>query len=278
LLPGRSTHGKIAGASIEAARSPRAPIARVRSGEPKAGSARLLLVDDDARFREALRRKLVKSGFDVVSFATPARAYRYLRTGGTADLLLLDWAVRGTSAVDVMRHLRAARIDLPVIVLTTLSEKLYEETALVAGAVDFIDKSKSSPILIRRIRLTLARTLRRTTQAKDAARQVGSLILVPSSNSVVWQRHRVRLSPTECRIVRLLVERAGKNVRYREILREIRRHGRDARSADVNEPSLRTFIKSIRKKFRKVDSRFNRIENDRSVGYHWLPENSIANA
>jgi two-component system response regulator ChvI len=274
VRPGESTHGRIGGARIEAPRGRRTHTAHARPRESKAGSARLLLVDDDARFREALRRKLVRSGFDVVSFGTPARAYRYLQTGGTADLLLLDWATRGTSAIGVLRHLRAAGIDLPVIVLTTLSEKLYEETALVAGAVDFIDKLKRSPILIRRIRLILARTLRRATQAQDVARRIGHLILLPSSNSVLWRRHRVRLSPTEYRIVRLLVDRAGENVRYREILREIRRDGRAARTADVNGPSLRTFIKSIRKKFLKVDSYFNRIENYRSVGYHWLSESS----
>jgi two-component system response regulator ChvI len=271
-----STRNKIARSRIRAERSLRARTARVRSGEPKGGSPRLLLVDDDTPFREALRRKLVRSGFDVVSFGTPTRAYRYLQAGGVADLLLLDWTMRGTSGIDMLRHLRAARPDLPVVVLTTLSGQLYEETALIAGAVDFVDKLRSFPILIGRIRLILARALRRATRAKtkdvDTARQIGGLILLPSSNSVLWRRHRVRLSPTEYRIVRLLAERAGKNVRYREILREIRRTGRAARSTDVNEPRLRTFIKAIRRKFRAVDENFHQIESYTSVGYHWLRE------
>jgi two-component system response regulator ChvI len=270
-----STHSKIA-ARLFGRISHRAPTApRARAGEPRGGSARLLLVDDDTQFRDALRRKLVRSGFDVVSFDTPTRAYRYLQAGGIADLLLLDWTMRGASGIDMLRHLRAARADLPVVVLTTLSGQLYEEIALVAGAVDFVDKLRSFPILIGRIRLILAKILPRAARAKgdiDTARQIGSLILVPSSNSVLWRRRRIRLSPTEYRIVRLLAERTGKNVRYREMLREIHRHGRAARSTDVNEPRLRTFIKAIRRKFCAVDENFHQIENYRSVGYHWLRE------
>jgi two-component system response regulator ChvI len=243
---------------------------RVSSGKAEEGSARLLLVDDDVQFRAALRRKLVRAGFDVVSFATASRAYRYLKRGGSANLLLLDWTMRDASGIEMLRKLRQARLDIPVVVLTTLSGQLYEETALVAGAVDFLDKLRSFPILVERIRLILSRTMQHTAAGKDIACEIGSLVLLPSSNSVLWRRHRIRLSPTEFRIVHLLAGRAGRNVRYREILSQMPQSG--ARSADVNEPRLRTSIKAIRRKFRAVDKSFRQIENYTSVGYLWLPE------
>ncbi len=68
-------------------------------------------------------------------------------------MILLDWRMPQLAGIDVLRRLRRSGITIPVIFLTVLSDDIYEEAALAGGAVDFIDKSRRLPILIKRLQL-----------------------------------------------------------------------------------------------------------------------------
>src|SRR6201987_3077785 len=113
----------------------------------------LLLVDDDDLFRESLGLNLIDEGYEVTSFANGRDALAYLDKGGAADVMLLDWRMPNLTELDVLRQIRAAGTTTPVIFLTALSDDIYEEAALEGGAVDFIDKSRRLPILLRRLEL-----------------------------------------------------------------------------------------------------------------------------
>src|ERR1700758_2637970 len=113
----------------------------------------LLVVDDDDLFRESLGLNLIDEGYEVTSFASGREALSYLNRGGAGDVMLLDWRMPNLTGLDVLRRMRAAGITIPVIFLTVLSDDVYEEAALEGGAVDFIDKSRRLPILVRRLQL-----------------------------------------------------------------------------------------------------------------------------
>ena len=113
----------------------------------------LLLVDDDDLFRESLGLNLIDEGYEVTSFANGREVLAYLDQGGGADVMLLDWRMPNLTGLDVLRQIRAAGTTLPVIFLTALSDDIYEEAALEGGAVDFIDKSRRLPILLKRLQL-----------------------------------------------------------------------------------------------------------------------------
>src|SRR6266446_6939563 len=113
----------------------------------------LLLVDDDDLFRESLGLNLIDEGYEVTSFGNGRDALAYLDRGGHADVMLLDWRMPSLTGLDVLRRIRAAGITIPVIFLTALSDDIYEEAALEGGAVDFIDKSRRLPILLKRLQL-----------------------------------------------------------------------------------------------------------------------------
>src|SRR5215469_15854122 len=113
----------------------------------------LLLVDDDDLFRESLGLNLIDEGYEVTSFANGAEALAYLEQGGGADVMLLDWRMPQLTGIEVLRNLRGRGMALPVIFLTALSDDIYEEAALAGGAVDFIDKSRRLPILLKRLEL-----------------------------------------------------------------------------------------------------------------------------
>jgi two-component system response regulator ChvI len=108
----------------------------------------LLLVDDDDLFRESLGLNLVDEGYEVRSFDNGQDALAYLNDG-SADVMLLDWRMPNLTGIDVLRRMRGAGITIPVIFLTVLSDDFYEQAALEGGAVDFIDKARRLPILLK---------------------------------------------------------------------------------------------------------------------------------
>jgi len=234
----------------------------------------LLLVDDDDLFRESLGLNLADEGYEVTCFDNGQDALAYLNHGN-ADAMLLDWRMPSLSGIDVLRRMRDAGVTIPVIFLTVLSDDIYEEAALEGGAVDFIDKARRLPILLKRLQLIAegGRSAAEPKAERPPALCLGQLMLRFDTNRALWAEQAVDLTLTEFRILSLLVEKAGRDVGYREIYDLV--HGKDfiaGYGAEGYRANVRTFIKRIRKKFRDVDPRFDRIDNYASFGYRWTAE------
>jgi two-component system response regulator ChvI len=235
----------------------------------------LLLVDDDDLFRESLGLNLIDEGYEVTSFANGRDVLAYLDQGGGADVMLLDWRMPNLTGLDVLRQIRAAGATIPVIFLTVLSDDIYEEAALESGAVDFIDKSRRLPILLKRLQLIAegGRPSSEPEPVRGATLQLGRLTLRFDISRAVWAGRTVDLTLTEFKILTLLAEKAGQDIGYREIYDLV--HGKNFIAGHGSEgyrANVRTFIKRIRKKFRDVDSGFDHIENYAGFGYRWTAE------
>ena len=246
-----------------------------RTAEPV--DVHVLVVDDDALFRESLQQNLIEAGFQVTGFPDGPLLLRHLEKGGRAGLILLDWRMPGMNGIEVLRRLRDGGQPIPVIFLTALSDQMYEEAALIGGAVDFVEKSRSFSILERRIDLIL-RGPKAQAPAGGAGKaetpiRTGALELRPDAGRAAWRGVEVPLTLTEFEIVRLLAERPGRDVRYREIYDVVRGSGFVAGAGeDGYRANVRAFIKRIRQKFREVDDDFDRIENYAGFGYRWRAE------
>ena len=237
--------------------------------------AHLLLVDDDDLFRESLGLNLIDEGHEVTSFDNGEDALAYLNRG-SADAMLLDWRMPDLTGIDVLRRMRSAGIAIPVIFLTVLSDDIYEEAALEGGAVDFIDKARRLPILLKRLQLIAqgGRSAPELEPVRAPSLRLGQLALRFDTHRASWTEQAVDLTLTEFRIVTLLAEQAGQDVGYREIYDLV--HGKDFFAGQGSEgyrANVRTFVKRIRKKFRDVDPGFDHIENYASFGYRWIAEN-----
>jgi len=239
-------------------------------------SARILIADDDPLFRESLAGNLLAAGYNVEGFADGQVILDWLAQGHTCDLVLLDWKMPKINGIEVLRRMREASYDFPVIFLTVLTDQFYEEAALHGGAVDFVEKSRSFSILAKRIELTLQGP---RTQPGDAADErakmdedvtIGPLHLAVDTNRARWQGEEVALSYTEFRMVHCLASRAGADVGYRELYDMVHGEGFYAgHGTDGYRSNVRTFIKRIRRKFKEIDPSFDGIENYPGFGYRW---------
>jgi two-component system response regulator ChvI len=238
----------------------------------------VMVVDDDALFLESVSTNLTNAGYLANTFQGGEEAVGYLAQKGAADLLLLDWKMPGITGIEVMQRLRADNIDIPIIFLTMLSDQIYEEAGLLGGAVDFIEKSRSFAILLRRIELILSGEKNRAAAEIKHEQDTftsGALTLRFDSRRALWKQENVDLTLTEFNIVAYLVENSARDVSYREIYDIVHGEGFMAGDGEIGfRTNVRAFIKRIRQKFRDADPDFTSINNYPGFGYRWLDGNS----
>ncbi|MEO5375611.1 MAG: response regulator transcription factor [Alphaproteobacteria bacterium] len=238
----------------------------------------VVLVDDDALFRESLSRNLAGAGFAVTDFDNGPAALGHIREGARTELVILDWRMPAMSGIEVLKRLRDIRNDIPALFLTVLTDQIHEEAALATGAVDFVDKSRSFNIVLKRLQLILsgAKSGLRADQAApvpETEREdltVGDLVLRMDVSRVTWRERPVDLTLTEVRMVHHLARNAGRDISYRALYDVVHGEGFIAGAgSDGYRANVRTFVKRIRHKFRDVDDAFDHIENYAGFGYRW---------
>jgi two-component system response regulator ChvI len=239
--------------------------------------ASIMIVDDDDLFRESVAQNLVDNGFEVTAFSRGEDAMAHFEAEDRTDLVLLDWKMPGMTGIDVLARMRDTGIQVPVIFFTVLNDQIYEEAALTSGAVDFVEKSRSFHILLRRIELILAGAksgeagVEPAPSAEEFA--LGDLELNPETGRAYWKGKEVGLTLGEFRIVHFLATRAGQDIRYRDLYDQVHDTGFFAGTgAEGYRVNVRTFIKRIRQKFRSLDPKFAAIENYPGFGYRWSNE------
>jgi len=240
---------------------------------PQSARGHILIVDDDELFRESVSTNLVEAGFSTNAFPDGHTAIQHLMGGPDGDIVLLDWKMPGMTGIEVLQRLRSENIDIPVIFLTVLNDQIYEEAGLLGGAVDFIEKSRSFSILLKRIELILTAHKVRTARPPPNNQNVvetGALTLRYDSRRAAWNQSNIGLTLTEFNIVAYLTENADRDVSYREIYDIVHGEGFVAGDGEIGyRTNVRAFIKRIRQKFRDVDPEFSHIKNYPGFGYRW---------
>ncbi len=245
------------------------------------GKPHLILVDDDEDYREIAAAELTDQGFDVMTFDDGPPLVRHFAGGSSADVLLLDWNLPSVKGIDLLPRLRGQGINIPILMLTGMSEAAHEIEALERGATEFVDKSRGVLVLAKRVHLLTASAKGAerphvATVVEDSA-ESGPLVLRPDQCRAYWRGRDVNLTVTEFDIVRKLVDGAGEWVSYRSIYDCVHTSGFIAGNGEHGyRTNVRASIKRIRCKFRKVDPEFTHIENFVSFGYCWNAASSRA--
>ncbi|HSC17783.1 MAG TPA: response regulator transcription factor [Rhizomicrobium sp.] len=229
--------------------------------------ATIALVDDDRNILTSVSMLLEQEGYDVRSYSDGASAFAALSTN-LPDLAILDIKMPRMDGLELLRRLRQ-NSDLPVIFLTSKDEEIDELMALNAGADDYVRKPFSHRLLLERVKAVLRRREPRGQppsggEPKREALVRGSLVLDPQRHESTWKGQAVRLTVTEFLILQCLAQRPG-FVKSRDNLM-------DAAYDDqvyVDDRTIDSHIKRLRKKFKAVDDNFDAIETLYGVGYRY---------
>ena len=229
-------------------------------------SAKLVLVDDDPVFLRLLAENLRAAGFAVTAFSDPQAGLAALLET-QPDLCLFDWDMPGLDGLALLRTLRAGGARYPVLFLTGHASPMFEEAALSAGAVDFIDKSRGPAIVLHRIGLALSRGAMEEA-GQDIA--VGGLLVRQGSKRVQWRGQEVPLSRGEFEMVALLARHAGRDVPYRALYDALHGDGFIAGQGEEGyRTNVRAMVKRIRRKFAELDPAFDALGTYPGFGYRW---------
>jgi two-component system response regulator ChvI len=238
--------------------------------DPSAPDARprLIVVDDDRLFLAAFAANLEAAGYRPACFADPRAALAALQAGTAAAACVLDLDMPGLDGLAFLGALNAAGLALPVIFLTSHAGPVFEEAALRAGAVEFIDKSRGPAIILRRLALALRPRPQAAAVAPDLT--LGRLTLRCQARRALWDGREVALSRAEFDVVLHLAAQAGHDVGYRAIYDVIKGEGFLAGAGeDGYRANVRAMIKRIRRKFEEIDPGFAGLETYPGFGYRW---------
>ena len=240
------------------------------AGVSKSEIIRVILVEDDEDYREALTNDLSGRGFVVRGFADGASLLESLDAVLEADVIVLDWSLPRMSGIDLLPRLRQLGVNLPVVFLTGRDLITYEGLAFERGAVDYIDKVRGVEILVMRLRRAVKVTEPAADPQPDRRMVCGALLLRPDIGRAYWNEVDIGLTISEYNIVQLLVANVGRYVTYRAIYDCLHYEGFIAGSGDKGfQVNVRSVIKRIHNKFREHDTAFAEIENTTAVGYCW---------
>ena len=221
---------------------------------------RLLCVDDDQYLVDLLRYALEREGFAVQTAHTARDAMRLMRAQ-LPDLVILDVNMPGMYGLQVLSWLRAfSRIR--VVLLTGRGQDDDIIAGFGLGADDYVAKPCSIEVLATRVKAVLRRTRPHARPAATAGYCIYGAIFTPAKHEIVGDDVCIKLTPTESRILHLLLLHEGRTLSAAYILRHIQRY--DAES----QPSVvKTHIRNLRTKLGRLPQGAQPIRTVRGVGY-----------
>lgn len=232
-------------------------------------SQKIALVDDDRNILTSVAMALEAEGFEVKAYTDGEEGLKGI-LGAPPDLAILDIKMPRMDGMELLTRLRE-KTPLPVIFLTSKDDEVDEVIGLRMGADDYITKPFSQRLLIERIRALLRRESLRDPKAapspvEEAKNKVvrGDLELDDSRHLCTWKRMPVNLTVTEYLLVKALALRPG-HVKNRDQLIDMA-YGENIY---VDDRTIDSHIKRVRKKFKAVDAEFSHIETLYGVGYRY---------
>jgi two-component system response regulator ChvI len=226
----------------------------------------IALVDDDRNILTSVAMTLESEGFTVRTFSDGAEALRGL-AAQPVDLAILDIKMPRMDGMELLERLRK-QSDLPVIFLTSKDDEVDELMGLRMGADDYIKKPFSQRLLIERIRALLRRKSLGKADPSAAPHpeviQRDDLLLDPARHVCSWKQRNVDLTVTEFLLLKALAQRPG-HVKSRDQLMD----AAYGENIYVDDRTIDSHIKRLRKKFKQTDDDFDMIETLYGVGYRF---------
>jgi len=225
----------------------------------------IALVDDDRNILTSISMALENEGFKVQTYIDAESALVGI-SRNPPDLAVIDIKMPRMDGEELLERLRK-KTTIPILFLTSKDDEVDELLGLKLGADDFIKKSGgfSLKVLIERIRVQLRKKIDNVEDSKNLIKH-GKLMLDPSQLECEWNEKPLpeKLTTTEFLIVKELAKRPG-IIKERAQLMDIAYKDNN----DIEDRTIDSHVKRIRKKFKKVDQSFSAIETRYGSGYRW---------
>jgi two-component system KDP operon response regulator KdpE len=221
----------------------------------------VLLVEDDRLLRRALRASFRNWDFDVTEAETGEEALT-LVSGAPPDLVVLDLTLPGIDGLETLRHLRTFS-DVPVVVLSVRDSLRDKVAALESGADDYVLKPFEPEELLARSRAHLRRAT--PDRQRSAIVRNGELVVDLARRQVTWQDEPVHLTPTELRLLEVLLAHRGKLVTREQLLAEVW-----SSHTPSDRGRVRVFMVTLRRKLHDDAARPRLILTEPGIGYRWI--------
>ena len=226
---------------------------------------KICLIDDDQNILASLSLALKSEKFEVETYSDGIAGLEALKDNNF-DIAILDIKMPRLDGLEVLQKLRNSS-DIPVIFLTSKDDEIDQLLGLKMGADDYITKPFSQKLLIERVKVILKRSssLSKENQVNiDSLIERGNLLLNMDRHECHWKEERIKLTVTEFLLLESLVNRPG-YVKNRDQLMSA------AYNDDlyVDDRTIDSHIKRIRRKFKVIDKDFNSIETLYGVGYRF---------
>jgi DNA-binding response OmpR family regulator len=217
---------------------------------------RILIVEDELRMAEQLRKGLEREGYSVLLAADGEHGLELARTV-EHELLILDWMLPKLDGLEVARRLRHAKIDTPILMLTARDAPPDVVEGLDGGADDYLSKPFAFEVLLARLR-ALAR---RTPATQLPVLSVLDLSLDPAAHRVLRGAEEIRLSSKEFSLLHFLIRRVGQTIPRQTLIDAVWGY-----ESNIESNTLDAFIHLLRA---KVDAAPRRklIHTVRGIGY-----------
>jgi len=231
-------------------------------------SYRIALVDDDENIRTSVAMALEAEGFDVSDYPDGQAAVDVLIDQPT-DLVVLDIKMPRMDGMEVLKKLKEVHETVPVIFLTSKDDEIDQLLGLRMGADDYITKPFSQRLLIERIRTILRRHAQiadaQETKAEEKDLMTrGELTLDDQRHLCSWKGQPLDITVTEYLLIKCLAQHPG-HVKNRDQLMDYA-YGE---SIYVDDRTIDSHVKRIRKKFKQLDTEFGQIETVYGIGYRY---------
>jgi two-component system response regulator RegX3 len=221
---------------------------------------KILIVEDEASFSEALEFLLGKEGFSIVTAATGTEALRKFEQGGI-DLVLLDLMIPEVSGIEVCRQIRA-KSKIPIIMLTAKDSEVDKVVGLEIGADDYVTKPYSSRELVARIRAVLRRNGNDEVESTSGLLTVGGVKMDVDRHQVSVNGSAISLPLKEFELLEFLMRNAGRVLTRMQLIDRVwgSDYVGDTKTLDVH-------IKRLRAKIETDPANPTVIQTVRGLGY-----------
>jgi two-component system, OmpR family, response regulator len=227
---------------------------------------RIAIIEDEAAIRENYSAAFRREGYAVEAFDARKPALIAFDSR-LPDLVVIDINLQDDveGGFELCRELRARSADLPIIFLTARDSEFDAVSGLRLGADDYLTKDISLPHLMARVAALFRRLeAMQKPQVADSRMARGDLTIDTERMTVHWQETTVSLTLTEFWLVHAMARYPG-HVKNRQQLM-------DAAQAVLDDNTITSHIKRIRRKFVAIDADFDAIETVYGMGYRWLSE------